>query len=82
MKIEMDLPRPDCVSCIAQWRFMSCTRCQFVEEMKASAMRYFPHGLSSVGDLCRLYKQELTDEEINKMIDESIGYQSETRSGE
>lgn len=34
---ELDLPKAECLGCIAQWRFFTCTACVFTETMMADA---------------------------------------------
>ena len=79
---ELDLPKAECASCIARWRFQQCTVCKFTEEMMRAGRDCFPHGLNSLEDMLFLKGSELgmSFGEINKMINESLKHLDETRS--
>lgn len=34
---ELDLPKAECLGCLARWRFFTCTACEFTEAMMADA---------------------------------------------
>lgn len=38
---ELDLPKAECLGCIAQWRFFACTACEFTETMMADANKEY-----------------------------------------
>ncbi len=81
---ELRLPKAECISCIAQWRFQQCTACDFTEEMMRAGRDCFPHGLNSIEDMMFLKGCEkgMTFEEIDKAIKEALAHQSETLSDE
>ena len=76
------VPRAECIRCIAEWRFFTCTACEFTMSMMADAEKLFPHGSTSVEDFIRLkgIEQNMSEEEINKIIKESLLSLDETRS--
>ena len=79
---ELNLPKAECISCIARWRFQQCTACKFTEEMMRAGRYCFPHGLTSLEDMLFLKGCEtgMSFDEINKMINESLKHLDETRS--
>ena len=76
------VPRAECIRCIAEWRFFTCTACEFTMSMMTDAGKLFPHGSTSVEDFIRLKCVELdmSEEETNKIIKESLLSLDETRS--